>query len=242
MAHLKSFVLPGGEIAVREPRRCLLGALHAGGIASADDLAVTAETLGFSRNDAAVFTSALVRGLHAATTTSAGRLFDAVAAALELSRRNAFEGQAAMSVEFAADSARNETRSLPWELVAPTAIAAPWQIDWAPALAELRKQRAGGSPVGALAMRFHRMLAQAIVGVARAIEVSTVALTGGCFQNAVLLDLATEALQAEGFTVLRHRELPPNDNSISAGQALGALWGITSTGAASDSAAQPKWV
>jgi hydrogenase maturation protein HypF len=76
-------------------------------------------------------------------------------------------------------------------------------------------------------MRFHRMLAEAIVAVAGEIGVSTVALTGGCFQNTILLVLASDALRAGGFNVLCHRGLSPNDNSIAAGQALGASWGIT---------------
>jgi hydrogenase maturation protein HypF len=58
--------------------------------------------------------------------------------------------------------------------------------------------------------------------------VNTVALTGGCFQNTLLLDLTTRELRDAGFTVLTHRARPPNDGNIAAGQALGALWGLTS--------------
>jgi hydrogenase maturation protein HypF len=66
------------------------------------------------------------------------------------------------------------------------------------------------------------------VAVARRSGADTVALTGGCFQNALLAGLAAEALRAAGFVVLLHRELPPNDGGIAAGQALGALWQLTS--------------
>jgi hydrogenase maturation protein HypF len=66
------------------------------------------------------------------------------------------------------------------------------------------------------------------VDVAKRAGVGTVALSGGCFQNALLLDLTRSALEAAGLTVLTHRALPPNDGSIAAGQALGALWGLHS--------------
>ena len=64
-------------------------------------------------------------------------------------------------------------------------------------------------------------------GADASIGVDTVALSGGCFQNARLLDLTTQDLRAAGFTVLIHRDLPPNDGGLAAGQALGALWGLT---------------
>jgi len=98
-------------------------------------------------------------------------------------------------------------------------------VDWAPAIAQLLRDPRGPDEVAA---DFHRGLARAMVAVATEAGVGTVALTGGCFQNALLHDLATEALGNAGFKVLTHRQLSPNDNSIAAGQALAALWGLTS--------------
>ena len=80
-----------------------------------------------------------------------------------------------------------------------------------------------------LAAGFHRALAEAIGEVATRCGVETVALTGGCFQNARLVAESVARLRAAGFTVLLHRDLPPNDNAIAAGQALAAAWGITRT-------------
>jgi hydrogenase maturation protein HypF len=94
-------------------------------------------------------------------------------------------------------------------------------------LAALLDQRARGADTAALALAFHRALADGIVAMARRAGVGTVALSGGCFQNTLLLDLTVEALRTAKFTVLTHRELPPNDGNISAGQALGALWNLT---------------
>jgi hydrogenase maturation protein HypF len=73
----------------------------------------------------------------------------------------------------------------------------------------------------------HRGLAQAMVDTARQAGAGTVVLTGGCFQNAMLHSLAAAALKSAGFRVLTHQQLSPNDNSIAAGQALAALWNLT---------------
>jgi len=244
VAHLRPFVLPGGEAAVRDPRRSLLGAMSVGGLTDHGSLATAAIDLGFKNADAGIVATALQREINSPTTTSAGRLFDAVAALLGLCQQNAFEGQAAMAVEFAADAARTDSGSLPWAVVpgrnrdnenrsGSTASAPPpsFIIDWAPTLAAIRESIASGIAPTVLAMRFHRMLADSIVAVARELGVSAVALSGGCFQNALLTDLTATGLRAAGFNVLLHRTLPPNDNSIAAGQALAAQWGITSTSA-----------
>ena len=102
------------------------------------------------------------------------------------------------------------------------------ELDWQPLLETLLERRGAGQDTAALAFAFHAALAQGIVDVAQRAGVGTVALSGGCFQNALLLDLTVAALRAADFAVLTHRELPPNDGNIAAGQALGALWGLTS--------------
>jgi hydrogenase maturation protein HypF len=99
----------------------------------------------------------------------------------------------------------------------------------------LLAQSAGGDPA-LLAACFHASLTAAIVDVAKKVEIESVALTGGCFQNARLVESTEAALHAAGFTVLRHRDLPPNDGGISAGQALGALWGLTEVGGGTEPA------
>jgi hydrogenase maturation protein HypF len=100
-------------------------------------------------------------------------------------------------------------------------------LDWAPLLADLLTAKPH-TPAPALAAGFHRALAEAIGEVAARCGVETVALTGGCFQNARLLELSVRHLRDRGHTVLIHHALPPNDGSIAAGQALAAGWGLTS--------------
>jgi hydrogenase maturation protein HypF len=232
VAHLRPFRLPGGEAAVREPRRAALGAVHAADAMPPGDSTALAARLGFRDTEAALLLQALARGINSPSTTSAGRLFDAVAALLGIARRNPFEGWAAMALEFAADRA---TGSAPHAgggsmvLRAPAASGDPWVLDWAPTLAALAEARTRGAAVEDLALRFHEALARGIAAVAREVAADAVALTGGCFQNAHLTDLAAGALRAGGHRVLLHHQLPPNDNSIAAGQALAVSWGITRT-------------
>jgi hydrogenase maturation protein HypF len=225
VAHLRPFRLPGGEAAVREPRRCALALAHATWNGDRLRLEPLARSLGFREEETTLLLTLLDRGQHAPITTSAGRLFDGVAALLGFRQRASFEGQAAMAVECAAATVLRLPP--PWPLaVTRTTGDASWEIDWRPMIDDLARAPGRGDRA-ALAARFHVSLAAAITAVAQACGIAQVVLTGGCFQNALLLELASDTLNSAGFTVLRHRELPPNDGGISAGQALGARWGIT---------------
>lgn len=238
VAHLRPFRLAGGETAVREPRRSALGVLHAAWAGERSRIAPWLPRLGFRGADAAALLSLLDRDRLAPVTTSAGRLFDAVAALLGLRTHCSFEGQAAMELEFAADRAvasrrRDATRGPADGETDPLAGLEPWPmpldgntLDWAPAVAALLREGAAGA-TAELAARFHATLAEAIVAVARRTGCEHVVLTGGCFQNVLLLEAATARLHRAGFSVLRHRALPPNDGGLAAGQALGARWGLT---------------
>ena len=226
VAHLLPFRLPGGEAAVREPRRSALGLLHglfAGDAARLEPLALS---LGFREREAAVLCSMLERGVQAPVTTSAGRLFDGIAALLGLRHQSSFEGQAAMEVEFVAASEPQEEASLIMPIIAP-GQGGIWQIDWRPAVAAILNERSSTRP-GLLAARFHNALTRCVLDVAVRVGIKTVVLSGGCFQNVRLLDAIQRTLRSAGFNILCHRDLPPNDGGLSAGQALGALWNITS--------------
>ena len=234
VAHLWPFRLPGGEAAVREPRRSALGMMHAMFAVEGAQLESQATSLGFRENETATLQSMLARGIQAPVTTSAGRLFDGVAALLGLRQRCSFEGQAAMEVEFAA--ARAPARVEPWPMpVVEAPDGAGWLVDWRPTCAALLQERKSGE-VPVLAARFHAALAASIVDVAKRVGVGSVVLTGGCFQNARLLETTAGALRAAGFAVLQHRQLPPNDGGLAAGQALAALWGFTGVIAGHESA------
>jgi hydrogenase maturation protein HypF len=226
VGHLLPFRLPGGEAAVREPRRSALGLLHVlfgGNVAQLEPLA---RTLDFRDRDATVLLSLLDRGVQSPMTTSAGRLFDGVAALLGLRLQCSFEGQAAMEVEFAADPKSEEEAGLIMPIIGP-GPGGILQVDWRPVLAAILQDRSSVSP-GLLAARFHNALARCVLDLAVRVGIKTVVLSGGCFQNVRLLDTIHRALRSAGFNILCHRDLPPNDGGLSAGQALGALWNITS--------------
>lgn len=226
VAHLRPFRLAGGEAAVREPRRVALALARESGLADEADMAGLAESLGFGTNEAGLLRQMLESGRHAPITTSAGRLFDGVAALLGLRQRSSFEAQAAMELEFAA--ARGSRDAEPaWPVpIIESGEGNAAELDWRPMIAEIVRQRSKVGP-DRLAARCHSSLAAAIAAIAAQVGIETVVLTGGCFQNVRLLAEASERLRREGFRVLRHRDLPPNDGGLAAGQALGARWGVT---------------
>ncbi len=224
-ASLRPFRLPGGEAAVREPRRSALGLLHAafgaeafamGDILPLRDLGAVA--LGLLRQ-------AIDRGVNCPVTTSAGRLFDAVAALLGLRQVTAYEGQSAMMLEFAA-AGSSDRGVFPFALL-PGGDGGPAHgpqvvVDWQPALEAILQGVSAGEAAGDLAARFHRTLAAAIVAVARKFEVPRVVLSGGCFQNRLLLELAVDGLREAGFSPFWHQRIPPNDGGIAPGQVFAA--------------------
>jgi hydrogenase maturation protein HypF len=213
VASLRPFALPGGEAAVREPRRTgvvLLSQVLAEGAASARDVPCVAA---FREAEFAAIASMLRAGVRCPVTTSAGRLFDGAAAILGIRQVTSFEGQAAMELEHALDV--GETGAYPVVLDEgdlPT-------LDWRPTLAALLDDARRGAPVGVASARFHNALVDGIVLVARHVGAPRVALAGGCFQNRALTERASERLAGAGFDVLLHRQVPPNDGSISLGQA-----------------------
>ena len=213
-AHLKPFPLPGGDQAVRQPCRSALGLLWEAFGPRARDLAEG----WFAPADLGVLTTMLARGLNCPRASSVGRLFDAVAAVLGLRTAAGFEGQAAKELEFAA-LASQAGGAYPWALAGDPLVADP-----APLLEALLADRRRGTPVEACARRFHQSLADLALAMARHAGHDRVLLTGGCFQNALLLSLVRETLTAGGFQPLSPRGFPPNDGAISLGQAyLAAL-------------------
>ncbi len=220
---LRPFRLAGGEAAVRDARRVALGLIHE---TMEGHFGPAAHAFGLGASESATLHTMLARGLNSPVTSSAGRLFDGVGALLGLGTHNHFEGQTPLAVEAAARSGRGLFTPLSLA-VRPAAAGADHELDWAPLLEQLLARRAAGQEPGPLALAFHRALAHGITEMARRAGAGTVALTGGCFQNTLLLDLTSAALREAGFRVLLHRDLPPNDGNIAAGQALGALWNLT---------------
>jgi len=225
-AHLRSFPIAGGDAAMRQPRRAALGILAellGAAVMRRDDLP---SVLAFTPLELNALVPLLVRRESSpgiARTSSMGRLFDAVASLLDLRQRASFEGQAAMELESAADAARDHA-SYPLPLREPSRSApgGPYTLDWAPLIRGILEDLAHLVPAPRIAARFHESLVAAILAVARAAGEHHVVLSGGCFQNARLLEGAVVRLEAAGFAVWRPRQVPPNDGGIALGQLVAA--------------------
>jgi hydrogenase maturation protein HypF len=227
--HLAPVSLVGGDLAVRNPWRMALSHLRAAGIEWDADLPpVSAATPAELR----LLRSQLDSGAGCVPCTSAGRLFDAVASLLGVRHRIDYEGQAAIELEVLAESAE-DFEGAPPRLRLP--VAADGVLDPAPLLAGLVAGLRDGTPTALLAAAFHTALAEAVAEVAAMIghehAVGLVGLTGGVFQNVLLLRQCEELLQSQGFEVLAHRLVPPNDGGLALGQAaVSALRAIEEDG------------
>ena len=218
-ARLCPFRLAGGDAAAKDPRRVALALAHATGRFPA-----VHARLGFAEHETDTLQKMLTLGLNSPRCSSAGRLFDGFGALLGLGARNAFEGQTPLAVEAAAMRGLSGDAALAFPVIPARTPGARLEVDWETAVGQVLQPPGDAA---ALAAAFHRGLATAMVDVARQAGVSTVVLTGGCFQNALLHSLAAAALRHAGFRVLVHQRLSPNDNSIAAGQALAALLNLT---------------
>ncbi|CAM3780066.1 carbamoyltransferase HypF [Nocardiopsis rhodophaea] len=212
--HLEAVALPGGAAAIREPWRmaaAYLDAAYGGAIP---------EGLPVARRNAARWHRVLTvarSGVNSPWTTSAGRLFDAVAALIGLRDRVSFEGQAAVELEQRADPA--ETSAYTASVTGSETLL----IHGTDLVRDLVDDLTGGADPPTVAARFHnglvRALAHACFRLSAETGLSAVALSGGVFQNVLLLCRVREELEQMGLRVLVHRSVPPNDGGISFGQA-----------------------
>jgi len=213
VGHLATVPMPGGSAAIREPWRMAAAYLHRAFEGGEIALGVHARHVGVWR--------AVVElgGAHAPLTSSAGRLFDAVAAILDVRDRVSYEGQAAIELEQLAGDLPATPYPIEIRLVGDG-----FELDGAGLIRAVAADVIAGTGRALIAARFHESLAEAIVGGCRAARersgLDAVALSGGVFQNARLLARAIERLDGEGFRVLRHRRVPPNDGGVSLGQAV----------------------
>jgi len=168
-------------------------------------------------------------GLASPWTTSMGRLFDAVASLTGLCHRASFEGQAAMVVESAAErvqvSGTTLAEAYPMDLAKSAVPGGSLVIDWRPTVNAILDDLGKGIRPEQIAARFHAGLADGITRVAQAAGLPRVVLSGGCFQNGLLLSLARQRLEGAGFAVYSHSLVPPNDGGLSLGQAVVAACG-----------------
>jgi hydrogenase maturation protein HypF len=216
-AHFRYIPLAGGDQAVRQPWRSALSYLRdtLGGKISGFDVPFLSQIP--SRKLALVETM-LARGINTVETSSCGRLFDAVASLLGLRQEINFEGQAAIDLEMAA--LENVDESYPFDIL----DGDPCEIDMRPTIERIVRAVQQREPAGLMAAKFHNTLAKVIGEACRRLRaterLNKVCLSGGTFQNMLLLDRTVAELRSRGFEVFLHANVPPNDGGISLGQAV----------------------
>jgi hydrogenase maturation protein HypF len=233
VGHLRYAPLPGGDRAARAPWRSLLGYASLGfqdetsarspgdGGPGSDDLDwIRPALVGVDPVEVAVARQQMARALNTPLASSLGRLFDAAAALLGIRSVSRYEGQAAMELEAAATGVPG--RVLPFPIVEDGDGASV--LDPLPLLRALAAEHRAGRSVAECAADFHESVVHATsrlaVDLCARAGLGTVALGGGCFQNARLLDGLASALSNEGLVVLIPRALGPNDGAVSYGQAV----------------------
>ena len=218
IAHLRPFRLPGGDKAVKEPRRTALGLLHEIYGDRIFENKTAATVAAFSSAELVTLKTMLAKKLNSPVTTSLGRLFDAVASLINLRQQIRFEGQAAMELEFALDGIETEDH---YNLSLVTRHPSH-ELDWSPMIEAILADVRQGVSVGIISAKFHNALAEGIVAVAQHASQNRVALSGGCFQNRYLTERVVRRLSAEGFRPYWHQRVPPNDGGIALGQVIAA--------------------
>jgi hydrogenase maturation protein HypF len=221
--HLRPVPLPGGDAVVRNPCRIALAYLAAAGVPWDAALPPVAESTPAER---AVLAAQVSRNEGTVPCTSMGRLFDAVSALIGVRERISYEGQAAIELEILAQRFGEPGAGKPppgrW-----LPVGADGVIDWFPLIRALAAGVRAGTAPAALARGFHEAVASAVVASAERVQAGrgagVVGLTGGVFQNVLLTRLCRKGLEDQGFEVLTHRLVPPNDGGLALGQAAIAV-------------------
>ncbi len=208
VAHLRSFNLPGGDVAVREGWRSAASLMFE--VFGQESLVPedSPRTTGKPRLDDAKIRYMLGRKINVVPTSSVGRLFDGVASIAGIAQESRFEGQAAMLLE-------NEIGGLRTEEAYPLPDG-----DWAPLISSVVADQRAGVLVPSIAARFHNALVNWIVEVAQKTGLKQIVLSGGVFQNRYLTERAAAVLESLGYQVHTHQRVPPNDGGLALGQAV----------------------
>ena len=227
VGHLEYVPLPGGVAAIKKPYRMALSYLYT---LLGNDLPLAGLPLAdLEPGEVEIVRKQLERGVNSPLTSSAGRLFDAVSALAGVRGEIGYEAQAAIELEMAAPDKVDdfEGESYPFAIIEEQGVRV---IRLAGLISSVARDVRSGVPIPIVSARFHHTVAQIITGMCRAIAeesgIKEVALSGGVFQNRLLLKLATSALKREDFRVLTHHLVPCNDGGVSLGQAVVANFAV----------------
>lgn len=234
IAHFNQTPMPGGSQAIKQPWRMTLGYIFSDALVASDLYSNFFEELIIQHGRKAVemVSKQIAAGFNSPLTSSAGRLFDAVSALLGICEKVDYEGQAAIELEVLAHKAwsgrfieQSANRHYACEIVANKP---PFIINVGALLTAVYRDRQNTVPLPLIALRFHQALSCIILDVCRRIRSlsasDTVCLSGGVFQNRLLLSLSNELLINDGFKTYFPKQLPANDGGLSFGQAVVALF------------------
>ncbi len=224
VAHLRYATILGGDDSMKDAERTALCLLLSNGLPPTSG----------DREKRAIVEAALVAGVNTVRTSSMGRLFDAASCLLGICGRNGYEGECATLLEREAQKAADEgVPPCPMSFALFEGESGGIEIDFRNILETLR-DRKQGERIGPLALGFHLAIADMTLEVCRRVReregVNVVALSGGVFQNGLLLAAVTRRLAADGFLVYRNILYPPNDGCIGLGQAYLAAEGYEGQG------------
>jgi hydrogenase maturation protein HypF len=208
--HLLPFPLPGGEAAIRDPKRTALGLLY-----KINEGKTFEHQLWSFYSDRELMQTALDKRINCPECTSVGRLFDGIAALLGGCYESTFEGEAAMWLQYIAGTLDGDDSYR-------FAIIDDSVIDWRIMVRQILLDIEGGVSQSIVARKFHRTLVNIVVTMAEIVGIPTVMLTGGCFQNSLLLEATVHALRGQGYDPYWHKDTPSNDGGISIGQIIAA--------------------
>ncbi len=221
VGHLEYVPLPGGAAAIKKPYRMALSYLYT---LLGEDFSIDGLPIGKVNSvELDIIRQQLKRGINCPLTSSAGRLFDAVSALVGVKGEIDYEAQAAIELEMLAPDEAGELGQevYPFNIVEQQGMRVVKLGELFSAIVQDVKSQV---PVDRISLRFHKIMAQIIAEMCKLIAkedgINKVALSGGVFQNRLLLKLATGALHQAGFSVLTHRLVPCNDGGISLGQAV----------------------
>jgi hydrogenase maturation protein HypF len=218
IAHLEYLPLPGGALAIKKPYRTAIGYLLSLGIDIDRKLPHFKQ---IDNIELDIIKSQIKKNVNAPLTSSMGRLFDAVAALIGIRSIIEYEAQAAIDLETVASEATDETRSYPYSVAEQGGVSI---IKIHELLAAVINDWQAKRPKAVIAARFHNTVARMIMELCQSISVKTgimeVALSGGVFQNRLLLRKARALLESAGLKVYTHRQVPCNDGGISLGQVV----------------------
>jgi hydrogenase maturation protein HypF len=219
LATFRKFHLPGGDKAMREPRRAALGMLYEIFGDQVFQLTHLPTLNAYSKTELSIIKKMLKQKINAPATTSMGRIFDAIASLLDIRQTITYEGQAAMALEHLIPQNRTD-ESYPYKLTFEKNLCV---IDWEPIIRHIMTDIATSDP-SLISNKFHNTLTDVIVEIAKLAVEKKVVLSGGCFQNVYLTEQTIAKLGEHGFLPYRHQQIPPNDGGIAAGQLYHALY------------------